>query len=749
MRPRTGTFVPLSYGAGLATGLLRFGVPACAIALIVVWLLRRRPGAALCAGAIAVGALAGQLMRSAEAGRCAARLPAGQLAIELRAIDPATGRGMARVRPLEAECTGTVDARWPVGSPVEAGLTARVTARWVPRAGSGGRAGGVLAIVSVQPGASDPTAAERVRNRIVRSAERLYGARASLVEALVLGTRGGLDPEMRDRFAYAGLVHLLSISGFHVGLLSAWIVLIARLLGAPRSRAFLLGGLGGVIYVAFLGWPAPGTRAAALAVVLAIMFRRQRRVEPAALLAETCLLVLLIAPWSVFDLGGWLSAAALWGATTATRWSDVAFGEGFLARTLSSSVGATLATAPITAAMLGAVALAGIPLNLIAIPIAAVAVPGVAASLLLAPVADGAAGALAAGSGLALHALELLAAFGAAIPGGHVVVAEGPRSALPWLVLLAAAIWSVGQRNTRGEAGRRLLVLSAAGAWVFLAAGLGALSRVSVPDAGTGLTLHFLDVGQGDGAAIRTPGGRWVVIDAGPRSATWDAGRRVVTPFLARQGARRIAAVVISHAHLDHLGGAEAVLDRFPVGLVLEPADQISDAAYTSFLDVLAADAVRWQPARSGAEFTLDGVRFRVLHPDTTWAEWGADVNEGSAVLRVDFGAFSALFAGDAGFSAEAHLAGRVGRVDLLKVGHHGSRGSSSDRWLAELRPAAALVSVGRNTYGHPAPDALRRLITHGADVWRTDLEGTVSVTTDGRTMTMRGRRGAITYPVQ
>ncbi|HEU4828881.1 MAG TPA: ComEC/Rec2 family competence protein, partial [Gemmatimonadales bacterium] len=458
-----------------------------------------------------------------------------------------------------------------------------------------------------------------------------------------------------------------------------------------------------------------------------------------------CLAVTLVSPWSIFDLGGWLSAAALWGATTATRWSDRAFGEGFLVRTVSSSAGATLATAPITSATLGAVSLAGIGLNLVGIPLAAVAVPGVGASLVAAQVSTGAAGALAAGSGIILHLLELLAEIGARIPGGHLVMPAEPQSALPWLALLAATLWAAGHRNTRTEAGRRFLHLATAAAWLSLAASaFGARAA----DAGRGLTLHFLDVGQGDGAAIRTPGGHWIVIDAGPRSAGSDAGRRVVVPFLARQGARRLAALVVSHAHLDHLGGAETVLDRFGADVVIEPADQVADPAYTSFLGMLAAAGIAWKPARPGTGFVIDSVRFRVLHPDTAWGEWGLDVNEGSAVVRVDYGNFSALFSGDAGFSAETHLAGRVGAVDVLKVGHHGSRGSSSDAWLAELSPRIAVISVGRNSYGHPAPEALARIAAHRAEVWRTDAEGTVTIRTDGRTMTVTGRRGTATHPV-
>src|SRR5690606_32158547 len=123
---------------------------------------------------------------------------------------------------------------------------------------------------------------------------------------------------------------------------------------------------------------------------------------------------------------------------------------------------------------------------------------------------------------------------------------------------------------------------------------------------------------------------------------------------------------------------------------------------------------------------------------DTAWAEWGSDVNEDSLVLLVEHGSFQALFAGAAGFPAEARLRGRIGAVALLKVGHHGSAGSTGEPWLSELEPQAAVVSVGRNTYGHPSPAAVARIESSGADLWRTDRDGSITVETDGSTMTFR-----------
>jgi competence protein ComEC len=747
MRLRPPILFTTAYGAGLATGLLHLGAPLLVSGMILTAaFLVRRPLVLLLTGAWILGRQSGELAWIHETTRCSARLPAGELRLSIRLLEPAdSSGGRLEVRPLEASCVGAILARWPRGRPTAAGATSAVTGRWIPRPGSRGRAGGILVINEISQVSPRPTFPAQLRTSLARASRTLYGARAPMVDALILGRRADLDRDLQDHFAQSGLVHLLSISGFHVGVITAWVVLLCRLLGTSRGAALCIAAAVSVAYVAFLGWPAPAARAAALATLLAISRIRQRSVEPNALLSATCLGVLLVDPWSLMDLGGWLSVAALWGAMTFSRWTDHSLGKAFWWRTLGSSAGATLATAPITALTLGAVAIIGIALNFIAIPLAAVAVPGVLASLLVFPLWPGLASALAGGAGLALHLLELVATAGAAVPGGHIIGSAEARSALPWAGLLALSLWAIGRRNTLGEALRRW---SWAGVGVLWAVLLWAWAPGS-PDDGSGLALHFLDVGQGDGALLRTPPGHWILIDAGPRSDRGDAGRRVVVPFLARHGVRKLTVAFVSHAHADHLGGVSSVLARFHPGLVVEPGELVADPLYYSFLDQLAADAIAWHAGRRGERFTLDSVRFTVLHPDPAWARWGEDVNEDSLVLLIEYGAFQVLFAGDAGFLAETEMRGRTRRVDLLKVGHHGSRGSTGDEWLDSLRPRAAVISVGQNNYGHPASETLNRLRRHGVTVWRTDRDGAVTVTTDGRSMTVKSGERSATYDVR
>ena len=735
-----------TYWAGLVTGLLHFGGPLGATALLLGLALSGRSLGLLGGGGVLAGRLSGEVAAALEREQCAARLPDAQLQLRVRVLEPADAAGGRITLAPEAKCRGTLSGRWPRGRPVQAGARAHIVARWVPRPARGGRPGGTLIVTEATVIGTGAGLSDRLHNYLYAASHRLYGARAGMVDALILGRRGGIDPELQDRFARSGLVHLLSISGFHVGLITAWAFLICRMARMTRSTALATAAGMSAAYVAFLGWPAPAARAAALALVVARCQTRQRHVQPNALLAATCLAVLLVDPWASLDLGGWLSAAARWGASTFTRWSDRALGTGFWVRTAASSLGATLATAPITAAFLGTVALAGLLLNFPAIPLAALAVPGVLASLILLPAWPAAGEALAAGAGLGLHLLELCAVAGAAIPAGHVVVEPGsPRGLLPWIAALCLALWIMGERNTVAEAGRRLAWSAGVALWLDLAPG----TLSGSPDGGRGLALHFLDVGQGDGAVLRTPGGRWMVIDAGPAGGRDDAGRRVVAPFLERQGVRDLAAIVVSHAHADHLGGVPALLARFSVGVVIEPGGPVPDAAYIEFLSALDRDGIPWHPARSGERFTLDGVEFTVLHPAADWAGWGEDVNEDSVVLLVRYGEFEALFMGDAGFAGEAMLRGKARRVDLLKVGHHGSRGSTGEELLDSLRPVAAVISLGRNDYGHPSPETLARLHSRSVPVLRTDRDGPVSVTTDGTTMKISSRQGVVSYPVK
>ena len=724
MRPPI-LFLTIGFGAGLflgeggrGRGDGYVGVPMLLAALVVS---RRAPlGAAV--GIMGVAGLAwGRAAVLEREATCAGRWTAGEgpRAAIVRLVDPAPAAGgVVEAAVVPGACGGALRLRWPEGRGARGGTTWVVAGRWT---GFGAR--GVLVVRRTRELDPLPRGRGALRGRLAERTRVLFGARAPLVNALVFAPRADLDVEIRERYARSGLAHILSISGLHVGFLTAWLALLLAKLGLPLHRRLVATAILLLGYLWLLGFPAPALRAALMLVLGGVAQLRQRVVAPAGTVALAALLVLLLDPWAMRSVGAWLSVAAvgavIWAGRAAERLP-------LPARLVAPALAATLVTAPISAFAFGTVAPIGVLTNLVAIPLAGVAVPGLVLALGLSWIFAGLARLLAAGSGLGLALLDLVAQGAAGVPGGHVVMTAGWAAAAFWGGVAGVAWWLW---NTP----RRPWLIAARVAFtitVFVATTFRDV--VSLDDCRC-LTVHFLDVGQGDAALLRTPHGRWIVIDGGPRTPEGDAGRRVVIPFLRRHGAGRVAVAVATHGDADHLGGLPAVVDAFDPELVLEPGEPLGRPLYLEFLAAVEASAGRWHAARRGDRVEVDGVTLEVLSPDSLWLTLPLDVNEHGVVLRVTFGATRLLFQADAGLPVEGRLAGTVGPVALLKVGHHGSRTATSDAWLTELAPHEAVISVGRNNqYGHPAPDVLVRLGRHGITILRTDERGTITFSTDG-----------------
>jgi competence protein ComEC len=715
-------WITVAFGAGLFAALngVDLRVAAWCVLFGVALLARRAPVGAACGVMLVAGGLWGGAALRERAATCAGAWATGAgdrtraAIVQLADPVPATG-GIVEGSVRAPSCGGTVRVRWPEGHAAHGGTTWVVAGRWL---GGGDADRGVLVGRHVRLLDGTPRGRGGLRDRVATRSAHLFGDRAPLVDALVIARTAELDPELRERYSRSGLAHILSISGLHVGFIAAWLGLLLRALGlGPRTR-FAAATTLIAAYCWLLGLPAPATRAAVMLALDGVARLQQRVVAPRGLIAVAALVVLAIDPWALRSVGAWLSvgavAAVVWAARATQRSPRIV-------RVFAPAIAATLVTAPICAYTFGTVAPVGIAANLVAIPLGAVAVPGVIAALVTSW------GLLAAGSGLCLALLDLVAGAAAAVPGGHAVMVAGWPAAALWLGVLVVAWWLWRTPRRPWLIAARVAFVGALLSLTTLAHAFTRLSDCRC------LTVHFLDVGQGDAIAVRTPGGHWVLVDGGPRNEGRDAGRRVVVPFLQRAGARRLAAIVATHAHADHVGGLPAVLKAFPVDVVLEPGEPLGEAPYLEFLAASEASGARWRAARRGDRLELDSVRFTVLSPDSVWAAETIDPNEESVVLLVEYGRIRFVLTGDAGVPVEVRLAGGVGDVDVLKVGHHGSRTATSDAWLDETRPEIAVISVGaRNTYGHPAPEAMARLLAHGVHVHRTDREGTITLESDG-----------------
>jgi competence protein ComEC len=246
-----------------------------------------------------------------------------------------------------------------------------------------------------------------------------------------------------------------------------------------------------------------------------------------------------------------------------------------------------------------------------------------------------------------------------------------------------------------------------------------------------GIEIHLLDVGQGDATAIRSPAGRWLLVDAGIARAGFDAGEARVVPYLADRGVRRLDALIITHPDADHMGGAGAVIRALRPRWIGGPAVVAGKAQYLALLRESQAAGVKWVAVRRGMELDMDGMTVTILYPDRPGMVVD-DANDASVIMRVAYGEFAALLTGDAPVRVEELLVDRLGRTldaDLLKVGHHGSSTSTSPRLLEATGARTAVVSAGRaNRYGHPHGDVLARLRHYQVDTYRTDRHGTVVV---------------------
>ena len=567
-----------------------------------------------------------------------------------------------------------------------------------------------------------------IRATAARRIDRVFGEDAPVARALLIADQREIPAAMRERYAAAGLVHMLSISGLHVAIIAAAMELLFQVARLSRRSALLGAFATTAIYVAIIGAPAPAVRSAAMLGMTMVSRLSQRPTSPWAALAIGAFAP-LIQPRTVLDLGYQLSVLGMCGLIAggaasrrylkgiAGRWRS------HIAKELLLSLIACAVTAPLVAYRFGTISLIAPASNLIAAPIIGLAQPMLFLALVLARF-EGAARFCAEAVHPLLVAFDGVASVAAAIPGSSVNVhTTWITAALAAMAAGAVVVGCVSRFPSRPA------VVAVATLTLMAAAPPAHLLRRGDAE------LHVLDVGQGDAALLRTPRGRWVLLDAGPAWEGGDAGRRTILPYLRRNGGS-LAAFVLSHPHTDHVGGAASVLAELEPATYWDAAFAGGSLAYIQSLTTARAEGIEWRRVHPGDVVRLDGVTISFLAPDSAWTVGLTDPNLASTVTMIQYGMVRFLLVGDAEKAEEDWLlreypAGLV--ADVLKVGHHGSSTSSSDAFLAAVKPRVAVISVGaRNTYGHPSNDVLRALAVAGAEVLRTDQAGTVIARTNG-----------------
>jgi beta-lactamase superfamily II metal-dependent hydrolase len=247
------------------------------------------------------------------------------------------------------------------------------------------------------------------------------------------------------------------------------------------------------------------------------------------------------------------------------------------------------------------------------------------------------------------------------------------------------------------------------------------------------LTFAVLDVGQGDALFVESPTGTQILFDSGPPRKISGALRQVMSPF-----DKTIDAIVITNPDADHIGGFTDVLKNYKVGMVLEPGTWNDSKTFQSLKQEIENQNIPDMLARRGARLEIGGGAYiDILFPDRDVYMWST--NEGSVVARLVYGETSIMLTGDSTSQTEKIILDETEprdlESDILKVGHHGSRSSSSSSFVKDVAPRYALISLGKdNTYGHPHKETLATLAKYGAQVFETDILGTIIMRSDGKT---------------
>ncbi|MCL4515925.1 MAG: DNA internalization-related competence protein ComEC/Rec2 [Firmicutes bacterium] len=597
---------------------------------------------------------------------------------------------------------------------------------------------------------------------------------AGVLKALVFGDREGLPERLAEDFRDAGVVHILSVSGLHLGFVAMLLMAAGKILRLKGLLAVLAAATGVAGYALLTGWQPPAVRAAIMwmAGIGATISGRERAGLPALTLAAVG--ILFANPLALFDVGFQLSFAATWGivALAPGLWRSGRDGaaaggggggfngfSGFrelsrwflhvLRASMAVSAAAQLATLPLSAFYFNRFSAVALLANLFLAPLSGVIVQvGLAAGvagLIWLPLA----GLWQAANVVFILGFVKLAAFFGKMPGSVLDVATPSAwlcifyyAGLVYLVRSLQPVTAPWQsRRIRQGVLLATLGLAAVVPWM-------GVWRVASP----WLRVTFLNVGQGDAIHLQLPGGFQLMVDGGGRPGASgaggaDIGERTVLPYLRRLGVRRLDMIFITHRHADHVRGLIRVMEAMPVKELVEGERELKyqgedDSGYEQLLAAAKKRGVHIRAVTAGGTF-LFGKRSRleILSPGPTGQVWNAGENDLSLVMRLSYRRFSLLLTGDRELSKGSVPGNRADlSATVLKVPHHGSREALGRGFLTRIHPKAAVISVGRNNYGHPAEDTIRLLETEKVRLYRTDLNGAVVVETDGRRYRIRTR---------
>lgn len=559
------------------------------------------------------------------------------------------------------------------------------------------------------------------RSAIEDKITELYGDNAGVVKGILLGDKTEISESVIEDFRVSGIAHILAISGLHIGILVVFLLYLLRLskLNDKSIMMIIFGIL--LCYCAVTNFSASIVRASIMAVLVLGAKAIGKRQDTLTSLFAAGFIILLVDPFSLFNVGFQLSFSAVLGILFVGKVCLKLFKKlpRYLREGLATLIGAQSGIFLVSAYYFYNVSVYSLFANILILPFVGVLVIFAFLSVALGLILSIIALPIVYITNILLSFLTGISAFVSSLPYASIVIGRPPLYviAIVFIIMFVISDYFIISNYHKLTASLLLLVVM-----------LGCVIY-SQYTSFKGLKVIVFDVGQGDSAYIQTPSGYNILIDGGPVSEYTNAGETALLPFFYASATSDIDLVIASHAHSDHVGGLISVAKNLTIENYLEPSGIIAskdDTAYTQLKNILNSKGVVPTSVKAGdiIEFD-DGVKIEIIYP---YGGESIDDNDAAIVAKITYGEFSMVFTSDISAEAEKKIYKQVGSVNVLKVAHHGSKYSSGQTFLDHTTPQIAIISVGGNSYGHPAQEAIDRLTNAGANIYRTDQKGAVII---------------------
>ncbi|MBS1517527.1 MAG: DNA internalization-related competence protein ComEC/Rec2 [Bacteroidetes bacterium] len=570
----------------------------------------------------------------------------------------------------------------------------------------------------------------------------LYGDNASYLKGLVTGERSDISPETKEAFINAGVMHLIAVSGLNVAYVILSVTIVLSLLRIPFKFRIIITCFFLIFYCMFTGSPASILRASYMGILILFSFIIERKIFFYNIISVSALLILLYDTRLLFDTGFILSYSATISMviiykrfeesflrSVETRHSGFSKAFRWILVLFFTSLAAQIGTLPLTSLYFGKISLISLIVNVAAVPLANISLAIGFLQITAAVISFQLSSAVAEANSILLgFQLGFIKFFGGLDYSFIYIKNFNPVFIFLYYLMFGLILFSrsihVFFRNVL------ISVLACCIIYIF--------SKGENSD----LKVTFLDVGQGDCALIETADGRNILVDCGNFSKNFDSGEKTIAPFLRRKGIRELDMIILTHLHMDHIGGLNYLLRNFSVGRIIE-SGQKHRTEYTIETDsLIRSKNIERVIVKSGDMIDrLRDLRIYFLFPTKEITDKSDDpkygnLNNGSVVFLLKYKETEILFTGDIESSDEKFLTDKYSgflKADILKTAHHGSITSSTVPFIIKNSPSAAVISCGLyNKFNHPSDIVLNRLQSSGAEIFRTDKEGAVILETDG-----------------